>query len=194
MLFRLAYVSTSLLASDKREREQIADILLTSRRNNEGAGITGALLATDNSFAQVLEGERGAVEATYRRIVRDKRPTDLLLTFHGHHQGAPIPGILDGLYRTLAIGRRGRRASHAPAFRLQRRPSGAGSRDLHEPDAGGPELGGEAGRALGVIRFLAQGWPHASASTAAKPSFFIRAQSAFSAAASFVASVERSTT
>lgn len=72
-IFRLAYISTSLLASDPREREQIADILLTSRRNNEEAEITGALLATKNSFAQVLEGERDAVKATYDRIARDPR-------------------------------------------------------------------------------------------------------------------------
>lgn len=77
-LFRLAYISTSLLASNPREREHIADLLLTSRRNNEGAEITGALLATDNSFAQVLEGARGAVEATYRRILRDPGHTGIL--------------------------------------------------------------------------------------------------------------------
>ncbi len=73
MMFRLAYVSTSLLASDPREREQIADILLTSRRRNEDADVTGALLATERNFAQVLEGERKNVEATYHRIVCDPR-------------------------------------------------------------------------------------------------------------------------
>ena len=77
-LHRIAYISTSLLAGTPREREEIADILLTSRRNNEEAEITGALLATDHCFAQVLEGERGAVEAIYRRIARDPRHTDVV--------------------------------------------------------------------------------------------------------------------
>jgi hypothetical protein len=72
-LFRLAYVSTSMLANDPREREQIADILLTARTRNAEAKITGALLATDKNFAQVLEGERAAVQATYDRIARDPR-------------------------------------------------------------------------------------------------------------------------
>jgi len=37
---------------------------MSSRRNNETAGITGALLATDDRFAQVLEGEQKTVEET----------------------------------------------------------------------------------------------------------------------------------
>jgi hypothetical protein len=73
MLFRPAYISTSLLASDKREREHIADILLTLRRNNEEAEVTGALLATNHSFAQVLEGERATVQSTFDRIANDPR-------------------------------------------------------------------------------------------------------------------------
>jgi hypothetical protein len=78
-LLRLAYVSKSLLAGDPREREHIADILLSSRRNNEEAKVTGALLATDRCFAQVLEGEQDAVEQTYGRITRDPRHQDIVL-------------------------------------------------------------------------------------------------------------------
>src|SRR5689334_17418274 len=77
-LYRIAYVSISRLAGTPREREDIADILLASRRNNERAEITGALLATDRRFAQVLEGERAAIEATYRRIARDERHTGIM--------------------------------------------------------------------------------------------------------------------
>lgn len=78
-LFRLAYLSRSLLAGDPREREHIADILMSSRRNNEAAKVTGALLATDECFAQVLEGEQEAVEDTYWRITRDPRHRDIAL-------------------------------------------------------------------------------------------------------------------
>ncbi|MGI8725748.1 MAG: BLUF domain-containing protein, partial [Methyloceanibacter sp.] len=47
--------------------------------NNEAAHVTGALLATDNRFAQVLEGDRAAVEETYRRICADTRHTDIVM-------------------------------------------------------------------------------------------------------------------
>jgi hypothetical protein len=63
-LFRLTYTSNSLLTDDAEERRNVADILLTSRRNNEEAGVTAGLLATEERFAQMLEGERRAVEAT----------------------------------------------------------------------------------------------------------------------------------
>ena len=78
-LLRLAYVSKSLLAGDPREREHIADILLSSRRQNAEAEVTGALLATDYCFAQVLEGTQEAVEDTYGRITRDPRHQDIVL-------------------------------------------------------------------------------------------------------------------
>ncbi len=58
-------MSTSLLSEDPAlERREIADLLLTSRRCNESAEVTGALLATEHHFAQVLEGERADVEDT----------------------------------------------------------------------------------------------------------------------------------
>ena len=71
-LFRLAYINSSILSGDASQaRHDIADLLLTSRRNNEAAHVTGALLAGDHRFAQVLEGDRAAVEETYRRICAD---------------------------------------------------------------------------------------------------------------------------
>lgn len=81
-LVRLAYISTSLLADDPNARKRVADILLASRRNNAESEVTGALLATDRNFAQVLEGEREAVEATYERIARDPRHKDIVLTLY----------------------------------------------------------------------------------------------------------------
>jgi len=41
--------------------------------------VTGALLATDKCFAQVLEGEQEVVEETYGRITRDPRHQDIVL-------------------------------------------------------------------------------------------------------------------
>jgi hypothetical protein len=79
-LFRLVYASTSLL-SEKPDlaRDQVEQILLVSRRNNEEAAITGALLFSDTNFSQVLEGPRAAVERLYEVLNHDPRHKDLLL-------------------------------------------------------------------------------------------------------------------
>ena len=90
-LVRLAYISASLLSDDPNERRQVADILLTSRRNNEEFEVTGALLATDRHFAQVLEGEREAVEAIYERIAHDKRHKDIVLTLYASIEARRFP-------------------------------------------------------------------------------------------------------
>jgi hypothetical protein len=79
-LYRLVYISTSLLSDDANTaRRQIDDILAASRRNNTAAEITGALLFSDTNFAQVLEGPRDAVERLYETLNTDVRHKDLLL-------------------------------------------------------------------------------------------------------------------
>jgi Sensors of blue-light using FAD len=78
-LLRLAYVSSSSLPGNLKSHEAVADILTSARRNNEAAGVSGALLVTDAAFAQVLEGEEAAVEATYKRITLDRRHHDIVL-------------------------------------------------------------------------------------------------------------------
>lgn len=73
-LTRLVYVS-------RPNRERMGSdflascdaILLASRRNNQAAAVTGALVAAPNAFAQVLEGSRIAVSETFARICRDER-------------------------------------------------------------------------------------------------------------------------
>jgi hypothetical protein len=90
-LVRLAYVSTSLLADDPNDRRQVDDILHASRRNNAECEVTGALLATDRYFAQVLEGEREAVEAAYERIARDPRHKDIVLTLYESIEARRFP-------------------------------------------------------------------------------------------------------
>jgi hypothetical protein len=57
----------------------IDDILATSRRNNEKAGVTGALMFNSGCFAQVLEGPREALEATFERIQQDERHGEVSL-------------------------------------------------------------------------------------------------------------------
>jgi len=51
----------------------LAGILLDARRCNTRDGITGALIARQDLFLQLLEGPAPAVDAAYQRIARDDR-------------------------------------------------------------------------------------------------------------------------
>ncbi|MGO4405079.1 BLUF domain-containing protein [Bosea sp. RAF48] len=75
-LIRLVYASHSLLG-DSSQRAQLDRILATARRFNLQNRVTGFLLATHGSFAQVLEGTDADVRETYGRIMADPRHTDL---------------------------------------------------------------------------------------------------------------------
>lgn len=77
-LTRLIYTSRNLLAGGGDARvSAVAEILATSQANNARVGVTGALLFNGGAFAQVLEGPRRAVEATFERIQRDPRHGDV---------------------------------------------------------------------------------------------------------------------
>lgn len=79
-MYRMIYASrlTAPLAD-----HELNQLLADSRVRNEAADLTGLLLlvgpdiADEPGFLQVLEGERGSVEATYARIARDRRHRDL---------------------------------------------------------------------------------------------------------------------
>jgi hypothetical protein len=74
MLARIVYHSENHLGSSGGG--MIADlntIMDLANRNNERDGITGALLFDTLWFVQILEGEREAISATLRRIMRDER-------------------------------------------------------------------------------------------------------------------------
>ncbi len=77
-IHRLVYTSRNLIEGTEDEQAAVvAQILETSQRNNGKVGVTGALLFNSGSFAQVLEGPRAAVEATFERIQRDPRHSDV---------------------------------------------------------------------------------------------------------------------
>ncbi|WP_237058669.1 BLUF domain-containing protein [Microbulbifer sediminum] len=57
----------------------VGRILMQSRRNNKRGGIGGVLYFGDRHFFQVLEGERDAVNETYRRISGDPRHRQLTI-------------------------------------------------------------------------------------------------------------------
>jgi hypothetical protein len=77
-LYSLAYFSRNAIAGDPDAvRAQIAAILRTARRHNAEIGVTGALLYSDGCFAQVLEGQREAVEDVFESIQCDTRHCDV---------------------------------------------------------------------------------------------------------------------
>lgn len=75
-LIQLVYASRLTPGTAGSELTSIVDV---SRRNNGRAGITGALCFSVDYFLQCLEGERGAVNATYHRILRDPRHSDAVI-------------------------------------------------------------------------------------------------------------------
>jgi hypothetical protein len=77
---QLVYVSR---ATRPLEFHEEAEILATARACNEESGITGVLLAKDQLFIQLLEGDHEAVEETFRRIRRDRRHIDVTVLCDG---------------------------------------------------------------------------------------------------------------
>ncbi len=77
-LYQLVYCSRNTISEQGDNlAEAVSAILATARHNNRQAGVTGALLFTRSWFAQVLEGPRDAVEATFERIQSDMRHGDV---------------------------------------------------------------------------------------------------------------------
>ena len=70
---RVIYVSKKLGSS----RQDVADILSASAKNNSSKGITGCLLVGKNSFLQILEGPADLIQALYKTISEDNRHTNV---------------------------------------------------------------------------------------------------------------------
>jgi hypothetical protein len=77
-LSRLIYYSQRRIPP-REGFQAIKQILDASIRNNRRSGVTGYMVFDDRIFAQVLEGEPQAVEATYARIGKDPRHDGLVL-------------------------------------------------------------------------------------------------------------------
>ena len=84
-LFRVVYVSRNLLPEPDAEAE-LERILARAREGNAALGITGALLFSEDCFAQALEGPPGAVETVFEAIQCDPRHTDVVVL-----EAAPAP-------------------------------------------------------------------------------------------------------
>lgn len=114
MLFRLVYSSRA----NPLQAEAVFDLLQHARENNNELGITGLLLYGQEIFLQVLEGERGTVNALYRAIVQDERHRDVTILdarpitnreFSAWDMGSiGWPDELDGQTRSLLLHTLGR--------------------------------------------------------------------------------------
>ncbi|WP_169542293.1 BLUF domain-containing protein [Solirubrobacter soli] len=81
-MFRLIYRSHSRIAEADRT-EQLGAIFTTARTNNRRLGVTGALVITEDAFAQTLEGEEAAVRELYESIAQDPRHEDVSVLEEG---------------------------------------------------------------------------------------------------------------
>lgn len=61
----------------------LPDILGKSRTNNERDGITGVLVACEEDFMQLLEGDRTAVAECMMRIMKDERHYNIHILLAG---------------------------------------------------------------------------------------------------------------
>ena len=75
-MYRLIYKSRSVTDLDWDIVRNITDV---SEVNNQERGVTGVLIASRTHFLQVLEGKFEEVNATFRRICRDPRHTELAI-------------------------------------------------------------------------------------------------------------------
>lgn len=76
-LDRVIYLSTA--TGSTGSLLNMVSILAESQRNNERDGLTGALVAHDERFIQVLEGPRQTLDGLLRRLTKDPRHKDITI-------------------------------------------------------------------------------------------------------------------
>ncbi len=80
-IYQLVYCSRNTISGCQVADvdSEILRIVDASRRNNVSSKVTGALLFSAGSFAQVLEGPLAGVEKVFERIQRDPRHADVVV-------------------------------------------------------------------------------------------------------------------
>ncbi len=126
-LFRVVYVSRNLVPEPTADSE-LERILDRARHRNAALGVTGALLFSDDCFAQALEGPAPAVETVFEAIQRDPRHADVVVL-----EAAPVRAREFGAWSMAYAGRR--REAEARFAVL------SGVESAEEPASGGRVLG-----------------------------------------------------
>ena len=78
-------------------RNELPELLEECRTNNAKCDITGILLYHNQSFFQVLEGDRSVVEALFEKVASDSRHTRVTRDHPGTHLRARIRRLDYGL-------------------------------------------------------------------------------------------------
>ena len=76
MVDSLLYVSRAALPTREGSTE-LAEILAVARTRNRALDVTGAIIFTQDNFAQLLEGPRAAIDQLMASIRQDPRHTDV---------------------------------------------------------------------------------------------------------------------
>ncbi|WP_082992722.1 BLUF domain-containing protein [Erythrobacter sp. QSSC1-22B] len=76
MIKSILYVSAHQLEHELLE-EELADIVNASKRKNGAANVSGALIATDRYFSQILQGPIAGVDSIIAAIAKDTRHEDI---------------------------------------------------------------------------------------------------------------------
>jgi hypothetical protein len=76
-LHKVVYVSRATPEWHVGQAECVANIMATAPENNRKRDVTGALLACDNWYLQILEGRRIDVDAIMERIAADPTHCDI---------------------------------------------------------------------------------------------------------------------
>jgi hypothetical protein len=101
IIVRLTYFSRNHIdRSGGPIHDRIRDILIESVTNNRRDDITGALIHDDKWFAQALEGPETMVSATFERILRDPRHSDVRLI-----KMQPVPARRFAAWWMVSVGR-----------------------------------------------------------------------------------------
>jgi len=73
----ICYISNS----SKLKDEEIEDLLVESKTNNNRIGIGGVLIYTNETFFQILEGNKTDVDSLFEKIAIDKRHFNVFKIF-----------------------------------------------------------------------------------------------------------------
>jgi hypothetical protein len=107
-MITITYLSTATVPFSPTD---LNELLASSRLRNHRDGLTGAMFYAGGHFIQTLEGDEGAVEATYERIGRDPRHRNVYLVLREEIETRAFPDWSMG-FETLDADQ----ASNLPGF------------------------------------------------------------------------------
>lgn len=110
-MHQILYVSAAHSSVGPAEVDRI---LAKARQRNAELGVTGLLLVIEQSFLQLLEGEKGVLEDLMARIGRDPRHTRVLRLLEREVPARQLPSWSMGYFRPAS------EAEMPDAFRITR--------------------------------------------------------------------------